>query len=123
MPLPGRVRAHARGARRRARPPEARTADRVLDRLDPDEYRVEAIENLRARAWAYVANSRRVKADFRGAEEAFALAFASLKRGTLEPMERAVLLDLKASLLRAQRRLGKALSLLHRAAKIFLSLG
>lgn len=96
----------------------------VLDRLDPASYGgVEALEDLRARAWAYVANSRRVKADLRGAEEAFALAFAALKRGAWEPMDRAVLLDLKASLLRAQRRFGKALSFMHRAAKIFLDLG
>jgi tetratricopeptide (TPR) repeat protein len=95
----------------------------VLDRLDPAYYGAEALEDLRARAWAYVANSRRVKADFRGAEEAFALAFASLKRGTSELMDRAVLLDLQASLLRAQRRFGEALSTLRRAARIFVNLG
>jgi len=95
----------------------------IMDRLDPSYYGAGAIEDLRARAWAYIANARRVKADFRGAEEAFALASASLKRGTLEPMDRAVLLDLRASLLRAQRRFDKALSLLHRAARIFLNLG
>jgi tetratricopeptide (TPR) repeat protein len=95
----------------------------ALDCLDPAYYGAEALEDLRARAWAYVANSRRVKADLRGAEEAFALAFASLKRGTLEPMDRAVIFDLQASLLRAQRRFPVALSRLRRAAKIFLDLG
>jgi len=95
----------------------------VLDRLDPVRYGAESIEDLRARAWTYVANARRVNADLRGSEEAFALAFAALKRGTLEPMDRAVLLDFKASLLRAQRNIGKALSLLRRAATIFLELG
>jgi tetratricopeptide (TPR) repeat protein len=95
----------------------------VLDHLDSAYYGCEALEDLRARAWAYVANSRRVKADLRGAEEAFALAFSSLKQGTLEPMDRAVLLDFRASLLRAQRRFGKALGLLRRAAAIFLDLG
>lgn len=95
----------------------------VLDCLDPAYYGAEALEDLRARAWACIANSRRVKFDLRGSEEAFALAFASLKRGTLEPMDRAMLLDFKASLLRAQRRFGQALSLLRRAATIFLDLG
>ena len=95
----------------------------ILDRLDPACYGVEAIKDLRARAWAYTANSRRVKGDLRGAEEAFALAFASLKQGSREPMERAILLDLQASLLRAQRRFRKSLSLLRRATKIFLELG
>jgi tetratricopeptide (TPR) repeat protein len=95
----------------------------VLDCLEPAYYGAAALEDLRARAWAYVANSRRVKADLRGAQEAFALAFASLRRGTLEPMDRAVLFDLQASLLRAQRRFLPALSRLRRAAKIFLDLG
>jgi tetratricopeptide (TPR) repeat protein len=95
----------------------------VVDHLDPAYYGVEALENLRARTWAYVANARRVKADLRGSEEAFALAFASLQRGTLEPMDRAVLFYLQASLRRAQRRFSSTLSLLRRAAAIFLNLG
>ena len=95
----------------------------VLDRLDDAVYGAEALEDMRARAWTFVANARRVKADLRGAEEAFALALASLKRGSLEPMDRAVFFDFQASLLRAQRRFPKALSLLRRAAKIFLDLG
>ncbi|HSS77879.1 MAG TPA: tetratricopeptide repeat protein [Thermoanaerobaculia bacterium] len=95
----------------------------VLEHLDASYYGLESIEDLRARAWAYVANSRRIKADFRGAEQAFALAFASLARGTRQPMERAVLLDLRASLLRAQRRFGEALRLLRRAIVVFRQLG
>ncbi|HEV8577982.1 MAG TPA: tetratricopeptide repeat protein [Thermoanaerobaculia bacterium] len=95
----------------------------ISDYLADTYYGAEAIEDLRARAWAYVANARRLKADLRGAEEAFALAFACLRRGTLHPMEKAVLLDLQASLLRAQRRFGKSLSLLRRAASIFRKLG
>jgi tetratricopeptide (TPR) repeat protein len=95
----------------------------VLDRLDSSCYGKEALEDLRARAWAYVANSRRVKADLRGAEEAFALSLASLRRGTQDPMDRAVLLDLRASLLRAQRRFPEALRGLRRALGIFRNLG
>jgi tetratricopeptide (TPR) repeat protein len=98
-------------------------ATEVLARLNPSSYREEYLEDLRARAWAYVANSRRVKADLRGAEEAFALAFASLRRGTQDPMDRAVLLDLRASLLRAQRRFPEALRCLRRAIGIFREIG
>ncbi len=98
-------------------------ATEVLDHLDSSRYRKEYLEDLRARAWAYVANSRRVKADLRGAEGAFALAFASLRRGTQDPMDRAVLLDLRASLLRAQRRFPQALRCLRRAIGIFRDLG
>jgi tetratricopeptide (TPR) repeat protein len=83
----------------------------------------ERLEDFRARSWASVANARRVRFDLRGAEEAFAIAFSHLSRGASEPMERAVLLDLKASLLRAQRRFDEAIRLLSRAIRIFRQLG
>jgi tetratricopeptide (TPR) repeat protein len=95
----------------------------VLDHLDPARYGAESLEDLRARSWSYVANSRRIRADLRGAEEAFALAFAALKRGTWEPMEKALLLDLKGSLLTTQRRFSGALGLFRRAVAIFLEVG
>jgi tetratricopeptide (TPR) repeat protein len=83
----------------------------------------ERLEDFRARSWASVANARRVRSDLRGSEEAFAIAFSHLSRGAGEPMERAVLLDLKASLLRAQRRFPEAIRLLNRAIRIFRQLG
>lgn len=95
----------------------------VLDHLEPSLYGSESLEDLRARAWAYVGNSRRVKADLQGAEEAFAFAFAFLRLGAGEPMDRALLLDLKASLLTKQGQFSKALSFLHRSVAIFLELG
>jgi tetratricopeptide (TPR) repeat protein len=95
----------------------------VLDSLAPSRYGAEPLSDLRARAWAYVGNSRRIKADLRGAEDAFALAFATLRRGTQEPMEKALLLDLRASLLRAQRRFPQALQCLRRAIQIFRRIG
>jgi tetratricopeptide (TPR) repeat protein len=95
----------------------------VLDHLSPENYGAEPLEDMRAIAWAYVGNSRRVKSDLRGAEDAFALAFACRRRGTQEPMEKAVLLDLRASLFRAQRRFPEALSGLRRAIRIFRQLG
>src|SRR5258706_3885957 len=101
----------------------AQLALEVLEHLDASYYGLESIEDLRARAWAYVANSRRIKADLRGAEQAFALAFAALARGTRQPMERAILLDLRASLLRVQRHFGEALRLLRRAIVVFRQLG
>jgi tetratricopeptide (TPR) repeat protein len=93
----------------------------ITDRLEG--FTEERLEDFRSRAWASVANARRVRFDLRGAEEAFAIAFSHLARGAGEPMERAVLLDLKASLLRAQRCFGGALRLLARAIRIFRQLG
>jgi tetratricopeptide (TPR) repeat protein len=95
----------------------------VLDHLDPMIYGSRALEDLRARAWAYVANSRRIKSDLRGAEEAFEFAFSFLRLGTGDPLEKALLLDLRASLLTKQRRMSGALALLRRAAAIFLEVG
>lgn len=95
----------------------------VLDHLDTSFYGAEPLEDLRARAWGHVANSRRVQADLQGAEEAFSFAFSFLRLGTGDLMERALLLDLKASLLTKQGRFSKALGLLRRSVAIFLELG
>ena len=95
----------------------------ILPLLPTARYGAEPIQDLNARAWAYVANSRRVRFDLRGAEEAFAKAFACLRQGTQEPLEKAVLLDLRSSLLRNQRRFPEALRCLERALAIFRQLG
>jgi tetratricopeptide (TPR) repeat protein len=95
----------------------------VLDHLEPSVYGAEPLEDLRARAWGYVGNSRRIKADLQGAEEAFTFAFSFLRLGTGGPMDRAMLLDLNASLLSKQRRFSRALSHLRRSVAIFLELG
>jgi tetratricopeptide (TPR) repeat protein len=86
-------------------------------------YGKERTEDLRARAWAAVGNTRRLRSDLKGAEEAFKVASTHLKRGTGEAIERAMFLDLQASLRRAQRRFDEALSLLRRAGGIFLRFG
>jgi tetratricopeptide (TPR) repeat protein len=91
--------------------------------LDTSYYQCEIIEDLQARAWSYMANLRRIAADFDGAEEAFQIAYAHLKCGTREPLERALFLDLKASLRGAQQRSAEAQRLLHRAIDIFLCNG
>ncbi|HSF43209.1 MAG TPA: hypothetical protein VLT87_25640 [Thermoanaerobaculia bacterium] len=94
-------------------------AIRLSELLDTGRYRTGLIEDLRARAWAHVGNARRVRSDLRGAEEAFTSAYRSLKKGTKDSVERAILLDLEASLRRAQRRFDQALKLLRRAVALF----
>jgi hypothetical protein len=81
---------------------------RLSDRLDADRYGAERIADLRARAWGYIGNSRRTRFDFAAAEEAFQTAKSILKQGTGASLERAILLDLQASLRRAQRRFDDA---------------
>lgn len=95
----------------------------LAGRLDAARYGAERIGDLRARSWAHVANARRIRSDLRGAEEAFQRAWADLEKGTGDLLERAILLDLNASLRRDQRRFEEALTLLRRAVVIFLDLG
>lgn len=101
----------------------AKLALEVAARLDPATYTTASIEDLRARSWGYIGNARRLRADLAGATQAFAVAFKHLRHGTREPIEHAVLLDLQASLRRAQRRFPEALRLLRRAFTLFESVG
>ncbi|HSF40889.1 MAG TPA: tetratricopeptide repeat protein [Thermoanaerobaculia bacterium] len=92
---------------------------RLSEFLDTGLYKTGLIEDLRARAWAHVGNACRVRSDLQGAEEAFIAAYRHLRAGTKDPLERAILLDLEASLRRDQRRFDAAFRLLRRAVKIF----
>ncbi len=96
---------------------------RLSDHLDTARYGAERIADLQARAWGYIGNARRMRFDFEAAEEAFLTALACLKEGTKDSLERVILLDLRASLRRDQRRFEDALRLLRRAAAIFLAAG
>ncbi len=91
--------------------------------LDASYYHRELVEDMQARAWSFKGNLRRLASDFVAAEDAFQIAYGHLKQGTREPLERAVYLDLKASLRGTQRRLHDAKTLLRRAIAIFLHQG
>ncbi|HEY9422856.1 MAG TPA: tetratricopeptide repeat protein [Thermoanaerobaculia bacterium] len=91
--------------------------------LDASRYGSEVIHDLRARAFGYIGNARRIRSDLRGAEDAFQKAYAQLQEGTHDPLERAMLLDLEASLRRDQRLFDAAYKLLRRAISIFLQTG
>lgn len=92
----------------------------LSEHLDKTFYGEAVIEDLRARAWGYIGNACRVRSDLQGAEEALSSAFVHLNKGTRDPLERAVLLDLEASLRRHQRRFEEAARLLRRAISIFI---
>lgn len=101
----------------------ARLALKVLDHLDAGRYRAGLIEDLRARAWAHLGNALRVASDLQGAEQAFTTARGHLDRGTGDPIERAVFLDLLASLRRGQRQFQEAETSLRQALSIFRRAG
>jgi tetratricopeptide (TPR) repeat protein len=95
----------------------------VSSRLDSSFYGKERIEDLRARTWGYIGNARRANGDLDASEEAFSEAFLRLPSGTDDPMERAILCDLKASLLRVQQCFEESLRLSQRAIAVFRRLG
>lgn len=101
----------------------ARLALALADCLDTDYYGLERIEDLRGRTCGYLGNARRVASDHPGAGEAFDKALRHLRKGTGDPLERALLLDLKSSLLRDQRRFNDATHLLMRALRVYRDVG
>jgi tetratricopeptide (TPR) repeat protein len=93
---------------------------RLSEHLDAQFYGEALIEDLRTRAWAYIGNSRRLRSDLKASDEAFLAAYEHFHSGTQDSLERAILLDLEASLRRDQRRFEQAAKLLRRAVAIFL---
>src|SRR6185369_6822316 len=73
-----------------------RVAVELAEHLDPRRYGPGSVEAAQARAWAWLGNARRVLFDFRGAEEAFDLAEDHLERSWLDPLDEALVLELKA---------------------------
>ena len=95
----------------------------VSAHLSPASYGVEFIEDLRAWSWGVIANARRCQRKFAASEEAFVEAFARLRLGTNDPLERARLFHLQASLRRDQQRADESLRLSERAIAVFRRLG
>jgi len=97
----------------------ARLALYVAERLDPDVHGSRAIEAAQARAWTHLANTLRVLADFRQAEQAFDAAERHLSRSWLDPVDEAMILELKAAMRRAQGRYEEALELVDGAIALY----
>jgi tetratricopeptide (TPR) repeat protein len=91
----------------------------VAERLDGEEYGPGSVEAAKVRTWAYLGNAFRVLGDFRQAENAFQTAELFLSRSWLDPLDEALILELKAPLRRAQGRFDEALDLLADAIAIY----
>ena len=91
--------------------------------LSPERYSAEMIADLQAKAWGELANTYRITDEFENAEDAFARASESWEQGSGNLMILARLLDLQASLRRAQRRLAEALEHLSYAHQLYMHLG
>lgn len=90
----------------------------VAAQLNRQTYGDIRVNDLSARAWATLANAERIRSDFRAAERGFARAERLLQAGTGDPLEKARVLLLKASLRGNQGRFEETFRLLDRVAKL-----
>jgi tetratricopeptide (TPR) repeat protein len=87
-----------------------------------DAYDRDWVTDLRALAFAYLGNARRVLGELQSADDAFHEARSHLRHGgTGNPRIEAEILDLEASLRRAQCRFEEALDLLDRVVSTYTS--
>jgi tetratricopeptide (TPR) repeat protein len=101
---------------------QLRLALALTDRLDPRRYGPGSVEAAKARTWAYLGNTLRILSHFRRAEQAFQMAELYLSQSWHDPLDEALILDLKGSLRRAQRRFDESLVLLDDAIGLYREL-
>ena len=98
----------------------AELAVRVSEFLVEVSYDPDWVLDLKARAWAYLGNARRILGELWSAESAFRRAEEHLRASmTGNPHVRAEVSDLKGSLRRAQRRLDEAEALADEALALY----
>jgi tetratricopeptide (TPR) repeat protein len=91
----------------------------VTEHLDPDRYGPGSVDSAKGRTWIWLGNALRILTDFRRAEQAFQTAELHFTRSWLDPLDEALLLELKSSLRRAQRRFDEAHRLLDEAIGLY----
>ena len=94
-------------------------AYQVANSIDASGFKKKIINDLKAEAWTYIANARRVVSDLRGAQKAFGVAKIYLEAGTGDALELGRFLDLRSSLARASREFALAESLLGKAIGLY----
>ncbi len=87
--------------------------------LEGERYGRAVVQDLQARAWAYLGNARRITFDLSGAAEALAHAERLAEGGSADPLEEARILDLRASLLSDQGHFEQAAELLDAVIDIY----
>jgi tetratricopeptide (TPR) repeat protein len=101
----------------------AKLARQAADHLVPEAHGRPAVQDLRARAWAEMANACRVNDDLPQAEAAMAWAMELHGEGTGSPLLLARLADLSASLFCDQRRFREAFRMLDTAHILYRQQG
>lgn len=97
----------------------AERAVSAAESVDPMEYGREVVADLRARAFAELANAYRVADDLESAERMLRRAVELSARGTQDPLLLARIMRLTAALRSAQRRFDEALALLDACHTIY----
>jgi len=97
----------------------ARLALDVTENLDAGRYGETTVESAKVKAWTHLANALRVLGDFRQTEAAFQIAELHFPRSWVDPLDEALILELKAPLRRAQGCHQEALELLDDAVAIY----
>lgn len=102
----------------------AEVAVAVAELLVEDAYDPHWLEDLRARGWAHLGNARRILGELWSAEQALRRAEVHARRSSTGNLAvTAEMLDFRASLRRAQRRLAESLELLDAAIALYRELG
>jgi tetratricopeptide (TPR) repeat protein len=97
----------------------AERAVAAAESVDPNEYGRELVADLRARAFAELANAHRVSDDLDSAERMLRRAVEHSARGTQDPLLLARIMRLTAALRSAQRRFAEAVALLDACYTIY----
>lgn len=97
----------------------ANLAISLASRLSPAVYGRAFLCDVKAIAWAYLGNARRVRSDLKGAAQALVTAEEYLADGVGDPLSEAQILNLRASLLRDQRQFDESQLVLERVLSIY----
>ena len=104
-------------------PPEAESmislAVAIADSFQLADLAQETVFDIRARAYAHLGNTRRIRSDLVGSEVAFDRARMNWSAGSRDPRVEAIICDLEAALLSERREFDSAMDLLERAIQRF----
>lgn len=95
----------------------------VAERTPDDRYGLGFVHDMRARAWAELANAHRINESFGEAEKALVRARTLLDEGTGDVLLLARVTDLEASLRSSQRLLDESIGLLDEVHRLYLEAG
>jgi tetratricopeptide (TPR) repeat protein len=95
----------------------------VGQQLEGTHYGPALVNDLKAKAWGYLANARRIGSEFRGADDALAEAYEHLEKGTDDPLLKARILSFDCLLRGDQRDFERGFQRIDEALQIYREAG